>query len=88
MNYCVLLNMTATIELSYYPLQDDYPTAVLHFLEKLRAMPSIELQTNGMSTILIGPFETLWPRLGVLIEGEFKSAAPLFVMKIAPGRRE
>jgi uncharacterized protein YqgV (UPF0045/DUF77 family) len=80
--------MTTTIELSYYPLQDDYPSAVLQFLEKLRAIPGIDIQTNGMSTILIGPMETLWPQLGVLIEREFISAAPLFVMKIAPGRRE
>ena len=80
--------MTATIELSYYPLQDDYPVAVLQFLDKLRSIPAVELQTNGMSTILIGPLETLWTQLGVLIESEFISAAPLFVMKIAPGRRE
>lgn len=80
--------MTTTIELSYYPLQDDYPTAVLHFLEKLQTIPGVEMQTNGMSTILIGPLETLWTHLGVFIESEFSSAAPLFVMKIAPGRRE
>lgn len=80
--------MTTTIELSYYPMQDDYPPAVLQFLKKLRAIPGVDCQTNGMSTILIGPWETLWPQLGVLIEGEFISAAPLFVMKIAPGRRE
>lgn len=80
--------MTTTIELSYYPLRDDYPTAVLQFLEKLRAIPGLEMETNGMSTILIGPYKTLWTELGVLIENEFESAAPLFVMKVAPGRRE
>jgi hypothetical protein len=80
--------MTTTIELSYYPLQDDYPAAVLTFLEKLRSIPDTEIETNGMSTILIGPYKTLWQELGVLIESEFGSAAPLFVMKIAPGRRE
>ena len=80
--------MTTTIELSYYPLRDDYPSAVLQFLEKLRSIPNTEMETNGMSTILIGPYKTLWQELGVLIESEFGTASPLFVMKIAPGRRE
>jgi hypothetical protein len=46
------------------------------------------MQTNGMSTIMIGPFETLCHDLGELIEHEFESATPAFVMKIVPGRRE
>ena len=80
--------MTTTIEISFYPMQDDYPEVVLSFLEKLKALAHVEMQTNGMSTILIGPFDTLWNQLGVLIKNEFASHASLFVMKIAAGRRE
>lgn len=80
--------MTATIEISFYPLQDDYPDVVLSFLEKLKALTNVEMQTNGMSTILIGPMDTLWNQLGVLIKHEFASHASLFVIKVAAGRRE
>lgn len=80
--------MTATIEISFYPMQDDYPEVVLSFLEKLKALANVEIQTNGMSTILIGSFDTLWNQLGVLIKNEFASHASLFVMKVAAGRRE
>jgi uncharacterized protein YqgV (UPF0045/DUF77 family) len=80
--------MTTTIEISFYPMQDDYPDVVLSFLEKLKALTNVEIQTNGMSTILIGSFDTLWNQLGVLIKHEFSSHASLFVMKVAAGRRE
>ncbi len=80
--------MTTTIEISFYPMQDDYPDVVLSFLEKLKALTNAEIQTNGMSTILIGSFDTLWNQLGVLIKNEFSSHASLFVMKVAAGRRE
>ena len=80
--------MTATIEISFYPLQNDYPDVVLSFLEKLKSLANIEMQTNGMSTILIGPFDVLWNQLGVLIKNEFSTHASMFVLKVGPGRRE
>lgn len=80
--------MTSTIEISYYPLRDDYPDYVLLFLEKIRSIEGIEIHTNGMSTILIGEFDRMWVSLGALMMDEFDSAASLFVMKVAPGRRE
>lgn len=80
--------MTSTIELSLYPLRDDYPSHVIAFLEKLKQLPGIEIQTNGMSTILIGEYTTLWKQLGDLMSDEMKTGYSLFVMKVAPGRRE
>lgn len=84
----LILKMTATIELSYYPLREDYPDRVILFLEKLKQLPGTEIQTNGMSTILIGEFGPMWKNLGELISGEFSDVASLFVLKVAPGRRE
>jgi len=80
--------MTSTIEISLYPLLDDYPSHVIAFLNKLKVMPGIEITTNGMSTILIGDYALLWKHLGVLMEEEMASGSSLFVMKVAPGRRE
>lgn len=80
--------MTATIEISLYPLRDDYPAHVLRFLEKLKALPGVEFNTNGMSTILIGEYSDMWENLGEIMEQELASGYSLFVMKVAPGRRE
>jgi hypothetical protein len=80
--------MTSTIEISLYPLRDDYPSHVIHFLSRLKTIPDVEIQSNGMSTIIIGAYTSLWNNLGVLMEEELKSGSSLFVMKVAPGRRE
>jgi uncharacterized protein YqgV (UPF0045/DUF77 family) len=80
--------MTSTIEISLYPLRDDYPSHVLRFLTQLEAIPDLEIITNGMSTIIIGDYSTLWKQLGELMEKELVNGYSLFVMKVAPGRRE
>lgn len=80
--------MTCTIEISLYPLRDDYPSHVIHFLSRLKTIPDVEIHTNGMSTIIIGAYTSLWKNLGELMEEELMSGSSLFVMKVAPGRRE
>lgn len=80
--------MTATIEISLYPLTDDYPAHVLSFLKKVKQLSGIEITTNGMSTILIGEYVSMWRQLSELMEEEMASGYSLFVMKVAPGRRE
>jgi uncharacterized protein YqgV (UPF0045/DUF77 family) len=80
--------MTSTIEISVYPLNNDYTSSVLAFLQKLKAIPSVEIHTNGMSTILIGKYENLWPYLGSLMGEQMVTEECVFVIKVAPGRRE
>ena len=80
--------MTATIELSYYPLNNEYPTSVLRFLEKLNAIPDLEISTNGMSTVIIGDFSYVWGQLGLLLETHFNNEDAIAVMKVAGGRRD
>jgi len=80
--------MTATIEISFYPLNNHYPSSVVNFLQKLRSIPGLESTTNGMSTIIIGPYETVWNQLGPLLKEELFAQDSIFVLKVAPGRRE
>lgn len=80
--------MTATLEISLYPLLNEYPSSVLNFLQKLKALSGIEIKSNGMSTIIIGSFDVLWPQLGQLIYDQLAIEESVFVLKIAPGRRE
>ena len=80
--------MTSTIEISFYPLNNEYPATVVGFLQKLETIQGIEMQTNGMSTILIGPFDQMWSELGKRIESEFATEDCIFVLKAASGRRE
>jgi len=80
--------MTSTIEISLYPLHADYPSIVINFLQKLREIPGIEIKSNGMSTIIIGKLDLIWSQLGYLIELQLSAEDSIFVLKVAPGRRE
>ena len=80
--------MTSTIEISLYPLHKEYPTSVLNFLRQLKTIPEIDIQSNGMSTIIIGDFEVMWTGLGQLMSAQFASEESVFLLKVAPGRRE
>jgi uncharacterized protein YqgV (UPF0045/DUF77 family) len=80
--------MTSTIEISLYPLNNEYTTSVLRFLRKLKDCEGIEIQTNGMSTVIIGEFTKVWNQLGSLMEWQLAQEDCVVVMKVAPGRRE
>ena len=80
--------MTSTIEISLYPLNNEYTSSVLRFLQKLKECSGIELHTNGMSTVIIGDFVHVWQQLGSLLEWQFAQEDCVIVMKVTSGRRE
>jgi len=48
--------MTITLEISLYPLQEDYESLVISFIQNLKKHSSIEVVTNAMSTQLKGDY--------------------------------
>ena len=75
--------MTSTIEISLYPLNNEYTSSVLRFLRKLKDCEGIETHTNGMSTVIIGDFMNVWGQLGNLMEWQFAQEDCVVVMKVA-----
>ena len=55
--------MTITVELSDYPLHESYEKQVLAFIDTLQNHPDIKVKTNGMSTMIQGPYSTLFALL-------------------------
>ena len=80
--------MTSTIEISLYPLNNEYTSSVLRFLRKLKECEGMDIQTSGMSTVIIGDFTLVWGQLGSLMEWQFAQEDCVVVMKVASGRRE
>lgn len=80
--------MTATFDLSLYPLTNDYPEHVLAFIAKLRAWDDVEVHTTGLSTLLIGDYNKIWASLGELTKETFLATESVLIIKVAPGRRE
>jgi uncharacterized protein YqgV (UPF0045/DUF77 family) len=77
--------MQATIEISMYPLHQDYEQRVLAFLEKINNYPNILVETNGVSTQLFGNYEDLMQMLTVEMKDVLESQHAMFVMKIGKG---
>ena len=58
--------MKLTVEMSLYPLQDDYIPVIKAFIEAAREHPGLEIVTNAMSTQVSGDYDTVF---GLVREG-------------------
>lgn len=84
MNYSQPL-LTA-VEISLYPLQDNYLEVIRWFIQQLDGHPGIERHTNGMSTQLQGPHDTLFALLAEASAAAYrKFGRAVFVCKFIPG---
>lgn len=74
--------MNASIEISYYPLHDDYISPIKDFIFRLNQYTDIEVITNGMSTQVFGEFDLLMPIISKEIRNSFELPHSVFVLKI------
>ena len=79
--------MDIGVEISLYPLKDDYIPSVREFLEGLGAQPGLKVVTNSMSTQVFGGFEEVMDALRTALAASFErlttaSERAVFVMKI------
>lgn len=78
--------MESAIEISLYPLQDDYIKVIQWFIRQLDGQPQIRRLTNGMSTQLQGPHEELFALLANATAAAYREfGRAVFVCKIIPG---
>ncbi len=76
--------MKASVEISMYPLTENYGTAILTFLDKLKRYPSIEMHSNTMSTQLFGNYDEIMEALTKEIKESFRNGNDsVIVFKIA-----
>lgn len=77
--------MQVTIELSLYPLRENYKEIILDFIKHLRAYEEIEVFTTEMSTYVKGEWNAVIPilqkELGSIYEADDASST---VLKIIP----
>ncbi|BDY04787.1 hypothetical protein [Ferrimonas sp. YFM] len=78
--------MQLAVEISLYPLKDQYLLPIKWFIERLDAYPDIQRKTNGMSTQLCGDYDVIM----ALLATEMKAAHQewgkgVFVCKFIPG---
>jgi uncharacterized protein YqgV (UPF0045/DUF77 family) len=78
--------MHVAVELSLYPLTDDFIPPILEFIERLKSRPGLVVTTNSMSTQVSGEldavFAALRDEIGRSLAGPRRS---VFVMKVLGG---
>lgn len=77
--------MDISVEISKYPLRDDYLDGVDDFLERLHQHPDIRVQVNPISTQIFGPAEHIFPILQKEILSSFEEGQSPFVLKVLKG---
>ncbi|WP_127119134.1 hypothetical protein [Thiomicrospira sp. S5] len=55
--------LQASIDISMYPLQDQYCQPIIDFIESLEKRPDIRIARNAMSTQIFGDYRTLMAAL-------------------------
>ncbi|MBC2601330.1 YkoF family thiamine/hydroxymethylpyrimidine-binding protein [Puniceicoccus vermicola] len=78
--------MQATVEISLYPLTDDYESVVLAFLDDLEQEESITFSTNGMSTQIFGEAADIFAAVGRQFEKVQETGKAILVLKAGPGK--
>jgi uncharacterized protein YqgV (UPF0045/DUF77 family) len=78
--------MQTMIEISLYPLSGDYIPPIKDFIDRLNQYPELTVNTNAMSTQVIGAHARLFEILAKETEASFKQEGrKVFVMKVLGG---
>lgn len=74
--------MKTSVEISYYPLHDEYVPPIREFIDRLNRQEGLVVKTNGMSTRVFGEYSRVMNALTEEIGRSFQHPHSVFVMKI------
>ena len=77
--------MQSAVEISMYPLAEDYRPLIQAFIDRLNTHPDLRVLTNALSTQIFGPLDRVMSILAAEIERSAGATPQLvFVMKVLP----
>lgn len=74
--------MKTSIEISYYPLNNEYKAPIKKFIESLSKHENIVVQPTSMSTRVFGDYADVMKAITICMEEAFELANSTFVLKI------
>ncbi len=78
--------MHVAVEMSLYPLTEQFIPPILDFIVRLKAHPELVVVTNSMSTQVSGEFDAVFSALKVEIAASLaRKERAVFVMKVLGG---
>jgi uncharacterized protein YqgV (UPF0045/DUF77 family) len=78
--------MKVSVDLSLYPLSEDYVPAIIDFIHRLQAYADIEVVRTALSTQLFGEMERVLAAIGAELEHSWREhGRAVLVAKFALG---
>jgi uncharacterized protein YqgV (UPF0045/DUF77 family) len=77
--------MDIAVEISMYPLSQEYLAPIQHFIDRLQANENLVVQTNTMSTQVLGEYDEVWDALREAMRISLQAGPKaVFVTKFLP----
>lgn len=78
--------MMLSVEISLYPLTEQYVPVILDFIERMRGYPGLDVQSNALSTQVFGDYAEVMAAVGAELRHSFEThGAAVLVAKFVPG---
>ena len=75
--------MNTSVEISMYPLKEDFKPSIIAFIKNLRKYAFIKVETNGMSTQVFGDYKRVMNAINTEMENTFlNSNSVVFNLKV------
>jgi uncharacterized protein YqgV (UPF0045/DUF77 family) len=74
--------MNTSVEISYYPLKDEFINHVLDFINRMKNYKNLNVKSNGMSTQVFGKYFDVMNALTEEIHKSFELPHSVFILKI------
>lgn len=74
--------MRTSIEISYYPLHEEFISPIQSFIARLNSYTEIKVVSNGMSTQVFGEYDPLMSILIKEMKGAMELPYSIFVLKV------
>ena len=74
--------MNTSVDISYYPLKDEFIPEILNFINRLNKHENLIVQTNGMSTQIFGEYFNVMNAITKEIHKSFELPHSIFILKI------
>lgn len=79
-------NLSTSLEISMYPLRDEFIPSIDSFLDKIHKVRGLKVQTNVMSTQVFGPFDLAFDSVQQAIKEIYQEGGQFpFVIKVLNG---
>lgn len=79
--------MKVTVEISLYPLHNEFEQIVIDYINSLQSHEEIVLMVNGLSTQVIGEYDHVMKTLNDLNKITLSKYRSVIIMKMAAGEK-